>query len=84
MPSFKYFTGPGKRLDSPYMLSYHATWEEGSKVKGVLTIHNEESEIRTAVKLPIEDLEALYVKLGDIMPWLNDLEDDELRHLPAS
>ena len=83
MPSSRYFTGPGKSLKSPYSLSYMPTWEEGSQIKGVLTIISEGNEIRTAVKLPFEDLERLYVQLTDIMPWMDEAGNEEM-HLSAS
>ena len=83
MPSSRYFSGPGKSLQSPYSLSYMPTWEEGTQIKGVLTVIGEGNEIRTSIKLPFEDLEKLYVQLSDKMPWLDEAGNEGV-HLSAS
>lgn len=72
--NYGYFKGPEKRLTYPFYINYEVVWQNDDHLEGVLSIYNDEGVINSALKLPIDEMEKLYVKLCDEMPWLVDPE----------
>lgn len=70
--NYGYFKGSEKRLSFPYYINYEVVWQSADHLEGVLTIYNDEVVISSALKLPIDEMEKLYVSLCDEMPWLVD------------
>src|SRR5690606_40516097 len=71
---FKHFSGTENRLKYPYYINYDVVWENYNQLEAVLSIYNDEGHIRSNLKLPIDEMEKLYVNLCDEMPWLKDPE----------